>query len=819
VSQTLAPTKLFCTSQVLSRLRVKTNVKQHLSGDRFWDERHEGRGGRERKGKKPWRRVSRDKLVQALTHKGKVKRLAVVCAGGYGKSANLEWLAAMLAKAGQVVFRFVLDEWEVSLPAAEAEFWDTFLPQQLRNAAGNERLDLETGRRILDRLRSAGRLTLLFDSVDQASERGRLLVEQVLAHAAWACCPVVITSRPDAVFDHWGKLIGRDESAWRFVRVEPLAEEQRHLLLGPDVSDQNERRRMGKERYEQLPEAGRQLLANPRNIEYVRKCAKPPEPPSEARKADTGGKQPKKKPAKQKRAEGNQTEARPEPELLTNYRLEDLRTASHLFAGAVDHLVESGFAAEDARRLGLKLKRDESPPEKPATWQQSLALDLLAALAYAMYCQPHPSQRAGEEFRPNVSHVRTEGVSELLHGRDGQGGVKKLLVDAEVPDHWRVVNDLEGSLKALSALNAQFDFCLLDRSTDSGLRWHDRTLEEFLAAWWLSRYATAEDVERLRGWRYDNRMAEAKSLYSPLWGFLVEMPKAVRTGRWFEAVGALFEHGGTRCCEMIYRCCETLAGMSGKERRKSDEVLAEWRREFAGMTGEVAEGVRTGIVRLECNGKLPGDTGRFMMGSPAGEAGRDGDEHYREERVQAFGIGVGPVTNGQYELFDAGHKSERRWEEEADIARHPVVTVDWWEAWCFCQWVGGRLPTEVEWEYACRGGTTTPYYWGDKLNGTQANCDGNHPYPDGSEAGPDLERTSAVGSYAEANPHPWGLVDVHGNVWEWCANWYDSEQKYRMLRGGSWNRSARDCRAAFRDRSGPANRYARSGFRVVFCLD
>jgi formylglycine-generating enzyme required for sulfatase activity len=137
------------------------------------------------------------------------------------------------------------------------------------------------------------------------------------------------------------------------------------------------------------------------------------------------------------------------------------------------------------------------------------------------------------------------------------------------------------------------------------------------------------------------------------------------------------------------------------------------------------------------------------------------------------------------------------------------------------------LPTEAEWEYAARAGTTTPFYWGGELNGTQANCYGISPY--GIETnGPYRETTTPVGSYASVSPHAWGLMDVIGNVWEWCGDWYESypvgeavdpvgpeSGSGRVDRGGSWGRTAGDCRSAYRDRSAPDARSSDIGFRLA----
>jgi hypothetical protein len=193
----------------------------------------------------------------------------VVCAAGYGKSTNLEWLAAMLADAGQVPFLFPLDH--PDLPASEKEFWKTTLLTACRDSNTLEDDDTRLLRALM-KARQMGRITLLLDSIDQATPNGLKLLRSLVKSPHWTDCPMVVSARPHAVFKGWKWLIGDAVTRWRFVRVEPLAQAQSELLLGPDGVPQDERRAIGAERYARLPEAGRHLMANPRHIDYVRKC-------------------------------------------------------------------------------------------------------------------------------------------------------------------------------------------------------------------------------------------------------------------------------------------------------------------------------------------------------------------------------------------------------------------------------------------------------------------------------------------------------------------------------------------------------------------
>src|SRR5581483_3675095 len=164
----------------------------------------------------------------------------------------------------------------------------------------------------------------------------------------------------------------------------------------------------------------------------------------------------------------------------------------------------------------------------------------------------------------------------------------------------------------------------------------------------------------------------------------------------------------------------------------------------------------------------------------------------------------------------------------------PVEMVSWAECQEFCKRLGQldgrryRLPTEAEWEYACRAGTTTPFACGDTLRLDQAHHAGEATSASGRKRRA-RGQTAVVGSFP---PNAWGLYDLHGNVWEWCADWYgpypagpvrdpqgEGTGTAHVLRGGSWRTGPRSCRAARRRRGGPGQRQRDVGCRVVLCLD
>lgn len=178
------------------------------------------------------------------------------------------------------------------------------------------------------------------------------------------------------------------------------------------------------------------------------------------------------------------------------------------------------------------------------------------------------------------------------------------------------------------------------------------------------------------------------------------------------------------------------------------------------------------------------------------------------EIVMKFEIGKYPVTNKQYEEFNPTH--ERCAYSDQDD--QPVVNVSWEDAVSYCKWLSEktsqhyRLPSEAEWEFAASGGVRK-YPWGD-----------DKPTPDHANyCDSCLGRTTPVGNYPLGKT-PEGIMDMAGNVWEWCEDWYDETENSRVLRGGSFGNFQGGVRCAFRGGYDPDGRYDNIGFRVVRAL-
>ncbi|MEG4106055.1 bifunctional serine/threonine-protein kinase/formylglycine-generating enzyme family protein [Microcoleus sp. S13_C5] len=222
---------------------------------------------------------------------------------------------------------------------------------------------------------------------------------------------------------------------------------------------------------------------------------------------------------------------------------------------------------------------------------------------------------------------------------------------------------------------------------------------------------------------------------------------------------------------------------------------------------------------------IPG--GRFVMGSPNTEAGRSNNEGpQRTVNISPFFMGKYPITQEQWEVVMGNNPSEIKG------LKRPVEQVSWNNALEFCQKISQktgkiyRLPSEAEWEYASRAGTTTPFYFGDTITPDLVNYDGNYPYG-AAPKGLYRKQTTDVGSFP---PNPFGLYDMHGNVWEWCSDkwhgnyngaptdgssWETGTDNNRVLRGAAWNCNTVYCRSAYRGRNWAVHRSRHLGFRVA----
>ena len=251
--------------------------------------------------------------------------------------------------------------------------------------------------------------------------------------------------------------------------------------------------------------------------------------------------------------------------------------------------------------------------------------------------------------------------------------------------------------------------------------------------------------------------------------------------------------------------------------------------------------------------------GTFVMGSPVTEVNRHINETQHSVTLSEFAMSKYEVTNAQFAaflnakgvggdgrfaagayptqalLYDSGvqvggahdwglNYTSGQWIPAVGRENYPAIFVTWYGAAEFATYAYGRLPTEAEWEYACRAGTTTPFNTGNFLTDSQANYNWAYPYNGGTNTVTNLfGETQAVGTYP---PNAWGLYDMHGNIVEWCADWiadYPSTAQTnptgpingqaRVIRGGEWSYKAEHCRSAKRFSAAP--NYTFLGFRVV----
>ncbi|MBJ7297318.1 MAG: formylglycine-generating enzyme family protein [Dolichospermum sp.] len=268
----------------------------------------------------------------------------------------------------------------------------------------------------------------------------------------------------------------------------------------------------------------------------------------------------------------------------------------------------------------------------------------------------------------------------------------------------------------------------------------------------------------------------------------------------------------------------------GWPKQKTELNINKQKKQAQQFIEDLGNGIQLEMVAI------PG--GSFMMGSPKNEPGRRETESPQHQvTVPPFLLGKYPVTQAQWQAVASLTQVNQELKPNPsrfEGANRPVERVSWHDAVEFCNRLSNhtqrpyRLPSEAEWEYACRAGTTTPFHFGETITTDLANYNGNYTYGDGVK-GIRKRETTVVGSFKIANE--FGLYDMHGNVWEWCQDDWHNNYEYaptdgsawisnkakinKLLRGGSWLYYPEGCRSAFRFNRNLDDDYNSIGFRVV----
>jgi formylglycine-generating enzyme required for sulfatase activity len=551
-------------------------------------------------------------------------------------------------------------------------------------------------------------------------------------------------------------------------------------------------------------------------------------------------------------------------------------------------LIIEGLKADLARPLGWRGAEMKNPPVDP-TLQRRLARQLLGAVAFEMISQvnaegkPRPAWN-GIDLDPLIEKAR--GPKQKKKRKTFKDWVLERLLAAGVyserDQHWFGNRDWNALLAMDSHGLSHFIF--RTDAKDRWVRFDDRTTLAFFAAYWACCWATADQRRETRRWIIDPRTGDNQSDFDEFWSFAVEMPDpALESDNRTELFAPLYyvslqeSEVPIRSTELIYRTWHRMSDTDAQKR-----FLGEF--EVIKTGGDGPENQRVArsmladesLIPLVDSGK-PLDTGTFTMGAPDGED-PVGDGRGDAQRNPQHPVTLTPfllhrfcVTNVEYELFNPRHRDYRwvelphhSWEEPNKHAlaekaaggddRCPAVNVSWFDAFCFVKWVGtitrdGRqyciaLPSEAQWEYACRCGkhgkdyapfTFNEDHPGHECKSGDCNFDGQCPWRRRhDENGSEPQYTVPVddqGQERRWRANPWGFFHMHGNVWEWCDDWYAAnfydrtknvvdprnltQASERVARGGCFFRGADDCRSASRHKSVPHGRGQGCGFRLA----
>ncbi len=773
--------------------------------------------------------VDRNELIRKALNEPGWERVGLVCGAGLGKTTTLQWLASAINRLeGDSPFLAFFRELE-DLPEDGEGLLLEMVKAILKVTAVEESMGLE----YLRRLRKEGRIVLLLDSLDQAGPDPKgpaVKVLRELLEGPWTNCRIWVSGRPYA-FQVGGMALrhGHPNVRWQFVRVGQLDHaECRQLLATTDLPNLPRDSYSTPFLFDTLTPAGQRQARVPR---FGRLMARLPA----------------------KRLQYLKNEATTLWELYNYVAFDRLGETG---------LLDDGLKADKACRLGW---HKTEPPPKTLTFrkhQVRLAHDILGAMAFEMFAlgaknhPPRPLFQIDSDESAFLVKVRQRLLRAGVYREN----------PADPPETGNFMADWE-ALWAMDSHDLKFILFSAD-GRDGCIRWADISTAAFFAAYWACKWGGEEDFALTSGWVPDP-LTKENAAYNEFWQFAMDLPeKEVQRDRWERLFSDFYQTVGIsgkdpiRSTEFIHQSWERMKGTQAQL-----EFLGDPRRDLLLGNREWLSGF---LGLAEPDSKIPGDTGTFKMGAPDGEdpevdgRGANQDNPIHEVRLGPFRLHRFCVTNLDYEVFDPRHRSHR-WRRDAHPLvnndapwaddRCPVVNVSWVDAWCFAKWLNGNesqrivlgerfhqfaLPSEAQWEYACRAGTSTPFHFGREHDGKTCtadvcNFDGRDPWPCSANSQPvdlnDLfrKRTMPVDSL---QPNDWGFHHLHGNVWEWCIDWYSPDFCHSpnskesnpvnletasdpVLRGGNWLSIGRYCRSAYRIRDRPDGRDAFSGFRLA----
>lgn len=711
-----------------------------------------------------WQELERDALCAEAAGPSPPKRVALVCDAGLGKTTNMEWLACRIAKARgsrQVPFLLRLDTAHdlQLLEAAHANpdaLLDPFAAEVARGAGvAISRLPLA-----LQRLRSSDRITLLIDGLDHALSVANVpfLLSKLLSSEQWRNCPVWISGRPHAFDSAWSLFA---DPVWMFCRVEPLAE--------PEIRFYLYRQARG-DWYDDIAPEGRSLLAVPRLLRLTAGILA-----GSVQQAHVEGRDPHE--AVRRLELGTAADVYH----LAYFTPGEYADPRNLVPGDDRAnrrgLIASGLTGE-AERIGLN--DGDAPSGLNYHYRIKRTGALLGAIAFQMFA----ANPKATEPTPNLTGILEEQLEDFI-----TDVAKRLELGGQGTN-----SDFRRDFNLLIKMNnGAVDFLLFRELGQRGVVWHDRTVEAFFAAHWAMKYGNADDRRQMERWKVKDAPWHLGA-FEEFWTFVAELPNAlVDNDRWLAAFGPYYTAPQQPTCKhdhvqwdhlMIYYSFRRMHA-------RSPGTIVAWRQSYRDLENGSAR--RRRIYR---------DIEDGFRDIPAGvcPCGADSSERRTEvpRPVAAFRMHQWQVTNEMYEAFDPGHH-EHRWcvgahelaynpnmpgDNPDDEDHCPVVLVTWYDAWCFAAWCGHRLPTQLEWEHACRAGAGSAWHFGND----EAELATYAWYHDNSQ-----RSTHPVGQRS-ANENK--LFDMHGNVEEWCEDRDERWADRRVIRGGSWPSSASQCRSA-----------------------